>query len=650
MSQTTNPAPAPAPPRREDSRPIREVARLDDLMSNAQFKQALARAVPSTLTPARVLSTFAGALRRSPELRQCNVLDVAGKVLFLANCGLEPDSPLQHAHLIPFKERWRNPQTNRWEDRYVCQVVINYHGLAELAFRSGHVAAIRAEVVWRDEEDAGLFSFEYGSEQHLKHKKLGRTHVIDPIAQANGTAEFPTWAYSYVTVRNTSQISFEVIPWSDVRATRDASPAYLAARHFMEESKEKGNNLPPIWMKAPWVASVVPMAAKTAFRRLSNWIPRSVELSAAIAIDAASDSRTIDFGPIVDLDTASYAEAAVDAAGESGDPATTFGDRRPTATEDAHKPTPNTQTSSQRAPAPRKAPAKAASPPAAEPDGPPDDRWGPGPGDEAAPPPAPAAPPAPPPPVAFEEWLLDSAGDTIGDEPFGDPAAFVSAYSAELERAFPPDVAAFVEHNGGALENAFQAQPDLRLRVAGLKDTAEAPGVINVTLGMDRGRAMVGPYLKAFKEEASRLVAGNLLDFVDLNRQTLATLPLSTLALCLKALAEKAKETGVTLPADLAQLMQSRDGPAEPPAASATPAPSMAPGNTPPEDPDWQTARNRLRDIADMDLHALENYAVGIIMTNFGARLVREGKTDVIALLKDGFDARRASLRPPRPA
>ena len=96
MSETRKPT-TPVAPRREDSRPLREVAKLGDLFSNAEFLRRMQNAVPSIITPTMMLSSLAGSLRKSPDLAQCSVADVAGKALLLAQAGLPPDTPLQLA-------------------------------------------------------------------------------------------------------------------------------------------------------------------------------------------------------------------------------------------------------------------------------------------------------------------------------------------------------------------------------------------------------------------------------------------------------------------------------------------------------------------------------------------------------------------------
>lgn len=654
MSETRSSAPA-----RQDFRPVQEVAVLDDLFRNANFLKSLERACTATLTPARVISTFQGSLRRSPELRQCNVLDVAGKVLALANVGLEPDSPLQHAHLIPFKERVWNAATRQREERMICQVVFGYRGLLDLAFRSGLVTTVRADVVWRDEEDSGAFTHELGTEGYLKHRKMGREHKFDAISQFIGTGEYPTWAYAYATIKGSDHVAFDVMPWADIKRVRDNSPAFRSAQHFANEAKNEGKNAPSIWIKAPWVEHLPRMAAKTAFRLFSNWIPRSVEFAAAVALDEAGDQRHVDLGPIVDLDTSHYAEAAVDAAGESGDPAAAFGDRREETTRretqasDGKAPPESSgnRETPIRQPAQRKAPAKRAAPPADEPPPGWDEEAGPSHGAPAGgverSPQTPAEPaaggsdstrvPTPAAVTPFEEWLLDFAGDPVGDEPFTDPMAFARAALAEHDKAMPPDRLAFVEHNSGALANASQLNDAIGPMLAPMfgGENEAAIGMLGVTVVPFTN---AGQYMRDTKAAIADLVAGNFQDWIALNRGEMKKASPATVSLVLKALVEHGARIGETVPGDLGpELLQVSNAPSVPAANGATPL----------DDTSWQAARNRVADMETFsDLNNLKDYVQrGQAMTVFIDRLTREGKQDVIAWMRAECDRIQTRLR-----
>lgn len=326
---------------REKGVPLKQITKLSSVFDNKDFMRRLEQAVPKQLSPNRMLRSLIGSVQRSPDLLKCGVLDVVGKMLVCASAGLETDTPLGHAHLIPFRKRQRkqvqDPRTGKevtqWVDTFICQVIFGYHGLLDLSFRTGMVGTVQSRCVWGEEEDGGHFSFEYGTSRHLRHKPMtGRERNLSPEAQAEGKAEWPRWVYSHATLKEGFSDPFEVLAWGDVEATRNRAQAYMAARSALEKGKEK-SYVPATWTEAPWVRHVKPMACKTVFRQLSNWMPRSIELATANAIEDAQERGHVDFGPIIE--STSYDEsrptdimgAASEVVNGSGDVGAAFGFR-----------------------------------------------------------------------------------------------------------------------------------------------------------------------------------------------------------------------------------------------------------------------------------------------------------------------------------
>ena len=499
MSETRKPTAALAP-RREDSRPLKEVAKLGDLFTNSEFIRRMNNAVPSIITPTMMLSSLAGSLRKSPELGQCSVADVAGKALLLAQAGLPPDTPLQLAHLIPFKEKRWNPATRKQEEHYVCQMVLGYHGLLDLAFRSGKIASVIGHVAWRDEVDARAFQYEFGTEEHLRHTPLGNFHDISPEAQAAGTAEFPAFAYAVATMTEGKAKPFEVMPWPLVARIRDATPAYRFARFVLESAQKDGKRAPPGFLKAPWVAFVEKMAAKTVAKQLLNWLPRSVEYASIAALDDIQDRRPIDMGPIIE--SSDYVAAAMDAAEVSGDAGATYGLRGQPATETQREPE-QQQTQEPREPAPQRQTRQRQERQQPAQEEPPNDRW---PDEEAqqrgqpAPrqqPPrdAPAADnPAASIPGDFVAYLLDEQGQIAADA-ITNPVNFALVAADFAARAIIDeswDATAFLENNADAMREAREMSPRaeeiLDRMEGGLRSRDTADDFPRFTVLEDRGR------------------------------------------------------------------------------------------------------------------------------------------------------------------
>jgi len=205
----------------------------DHLESDA-FKAKIETALPSHLTPDRFIGVALNALNKTPALANCTQKSLFKCFLELSEMGLEPDG--RRAHLIPFGKE--------------CTLLIDYKGLVELALRNGDVARIHADVVYEREYDAGDFIYDRGRiERHRKSLMPERGKVIAAYAEV----EFKSGA-----------AKAEVMSVEEIEGIRSRS--------------KSGKN-------GPWVTDWNEMAKKTAFRRLSKWLPLSPEIREHIEKD-----------------------------------------------------------------------------------------------------------------------------------------------------------------------------------------------------------------------------------------------------------------------------------------------------------------------------------------------------------------------------
>jgi recombination protein RecT len=246
----------PTRPTRALAKPLRECETIGEALQSAEMVERLRQAVPRHLSPERMLRVLALAVNKTPKLAEANMMGLLAAMLGLASLGLEPNTPLGHAFLIPFN--------NRRKGTVEVQVVIGYPGLIDLARRSGELKAIHADVVYKGDE----FEFLYGTEQYLKHR---------PAAH-RGTE--PLYAYADAHLKDGST-AFEVMAWSEVMAIRNASQGYLRDRE-----------------NSPWAKHEAEMAKKTAVRRLIKWLPRSVEMANAAELEDRTSMGQIAFDPI----------------------------------------------------------------------------------------------------------------------------------------------------------------------------------------------------------------------------------------------------------------------------------------------------------------------------------------------------------------
>lgn len=210
-----------------------QLSTIKDALNHPKFKEAIATALPKHMTAERFLRIATTATLRTPDLLNCTQPSLLNCLLQLSQYGLEPDG--RHAHLIPY----RNNKNNTTE----CTLIIDYKGLVALVLRSGMVASLHADVIC-DNDD-----FEYDKGFIVRHK-------ID-FKQPRGKVYA---VYCVCRLKDGTEKS-EVMTRDDVESIRSRSKAGRSG---------------------PWVTDWNEMAKKTAFRRLSKWLPLSPEIHEAV--------------------------------------------------------------------------------------------------------------------------------------------------------------------------------------------------------------------------------------------------------------------------------------------------------------------------------------------------------------------------------
>lgn len=114
------------------------------------------KALPTVLTPERFTRIALSALNNTPALQQCTPMSFLAALMNAAQLGLEPNTPLGQAYLIPYKNK----------GQLECQFQIGYKGLIDLAYRNGQMQTIQAQAVYENDE----FHYEYGLEPKLVHR------------------------------------------------------------------------------------------------------------------------------------------------------------------------------------------------------------------------------------------------------------------------------------------------------------------------------------------------------------------------------------------------------------------------------------------------------------------------------------------------
>lgn len=140
--------------RREDEVKITKNMSIPDMVK--AMMPEIKKALPTVLTPERFTRIALSALNNTPALQKCTPMSFLAALMNAAQLGLEPNTPLGQAYLIPYKNK----------GVLECQFQIGYKGLIDLAYRNGQMQTIQAQAVYENDE----FSYEYGLEPKLSHR------------------------------------------------------------------------------------------------------------------------------------------------------------------------------------------------------------------------------------------------------------------------------------------------------------------------------------------------------------------------------------------------------------------------------------------------------------------------------------------------
>ncbi|QYN17445.1 recombinase RecT [Amycolatopsis sp. DSM 110486] len=235
-------------------------------------KTEIGRALTGTaLDPERFTRVALTVIKKTPKLMLCDAVSVLGALMTSAQLGLEP-GPLGEAYLVPYGKS--------------CQFIVGYQGYIKLAWNSGQIRHIDADVVREND----YFLYEKGAEPKLVHR---------PARKNRGDA---VCYYAVASFKSGGHVAVVLSP-EDVNQ-------YRARSASVKSSKE-----------SPWDTDYDAMAKKTCLRRLSTFLPKSTGLARALSAD---ESVRSDLGASIDEITSDVidAELVEEPSGQDEAPAT----------------------------------------------------------------------------------------------------------------------------------------------------------------------------------------------------------------------------------------------------------------------------------------------------------------------------------------
>ena len=191
----------------------------------------------------RMMRLLRAAITRRPKLTKCDKFSLLCAIVESAMLGLEVETPLGHAWIIPFK--------NNKTGKHDAVLMIGYQGYIELCYRSGKVKAVWAEIVHEND----TFQEVIGTDPCIAHEP----NREDPGAMKG--------AYAVMELDGGGKI-FRYMPKAEVMKHKDASPAR--------------NSSDSPWNDPRWEAD---MWRKTAILAVQKYAPKSAEMAQAASLD-----------------------------------------------------------------------------------------------------------------------------------------------------------------------------------------------------------------------------------------------------------------------------------------------------------------------------------------------------------------------------
>lgn len=185
-------------------------------LSPLQQTQTLVKKYATSLLDDKRAAAFAATVallaRKNPQLANATQESFLTAVMACVHLDLMPNTPEGYAYIIPYK----NYRTGIVE----AQFQLGYRGTQELAYRTGNVLKMRAELVFAEDE----FDVEYAPEERITHKpkldidrtKFDKVQYAYAVAKlANGETQFVVMTRSEIDkVRNSAKASSTDAPWN----------------------------------------------------------------------------------------------------------------------------------------------------------------------------------------------------------------------------------------------------------------------------------------------------------------------------------------------------------------------------------------------------------------------------------------------------
>lgn len=220
------------------------------------------RAMPSVITPERFTRMALSAINNTPKLAECSQMSFLAALMNAAQLGLEPNTPLGQAYLIPYGNKGKLERQFQLGDK----------GMMSLAYRNDQIQTIQVQCVYKND----TFDYELGLNSMLQHKpSLGERGELILV-------------YALLKMQNDGY-GFEVMSKGDIDL------------HAKKYSKGISSSY------SPWNTDYEDMAKKTVIKKVLKFVPlkldslRAIETDETIKSELSIDMTELCGEEIVDL-------------------------------------------------------------------------------------------------------------------------------------------------------------------------------------------------------------------------------------------------------------------------------------------------------------------------------------------------------------
>lgn len=154
------------------------------LLTYMEEKKTMRNALPPHMAWAHFKSVVLGALANNPKLLQCSYDSIKNSVMDAATAGLEVNTVLGEASLVPFKNQ--------------CKLMIEWRGLAKMAWASGFISRVDHGVIRENDKYTYVDGIDqkFSVERDLRLTEEQRGNIIAYYAMA----ELVKGSYSIVVM------------------------------------------------------------------------------------------------------------------------------------------------------------------------------------------------------------------------------------------------------------------------------------------------------------------------------------------------------------------------------------------------------------------------------------------------------------------